>query len=368
VTSNPECKYFANRVELHRPEVAIEILFEWLTHGRVLDGMETRPCWDAHNPNSPLRRHSKQLPRDTAIPTERTRPMSNIAANGKKHVVRPPLGVRDSLLHTDKIGLIGDIHGRLDHLLPVLLTFQERDIHTIIQLGDFGLVWSGRHSEDALTRLNFQLANGMQTLLWVDGNHEDHLKLKSFPIGDGGIRWIRPRVGHLPRGYRATLTSGRTIAALGGANSIDFEHRTYGRNWWPEEAITEDDLSALGTAPAEVLFGHDAPSHVPDIDRSLNSAWWSPEALRYAAAGRRMFHRGFMQVRPQLSVSGHYHRWVDNTVTYTDEAGDFTTRVVVLDKEGSTEINVAILDTTTLQLEFMNRNGHPAPESSAPNA
>jgi predicted phosphodiesterase len=348
--------------------VAIEVFFEWLTHERLLDGMGTRPRWDTHDPSSPLHQRSSPAPRIPTFAPERAQSMSSITASDTKPLIHPLPGVRGSLLRADKIGLIGDVHGRLDHLLTVLATFRAREIHTVVQLGDFGLVWSGCRSEEALTQLNVHLTDGMQTLLWVDGNHEDHVKIKTFPIGDGGIRWIRPRVGHLPRGYQATLTSGRTIAVLVGANSIDFEHRIKNRTWWAEESITDEDLTALGSTPADILFGHDAPMHVPDLDRFLNPAWWSPEALRYAAARRSMFHRGFIQVRPQLSVSGHYHQWVDNTVTYTDQAGDFTTRVVVLDKDGRTEINPAILDITTLQLEFMNGNGHPPSESSASNA
>lgn len=37
--------YFAADDEVHSPEAAIEIFFDWLVHGRISAGMERRPTW-----------------------------------------------------------------------------------------------------------------------------------------------------------------------------------------------------------------------------------------------------------------------------------------------------------------------------------
>jgi hypothetical protein len=106
-----------------------------------------------------------------------------------------------------------------------------------------------------------------------------------------------------------------------------------------------------------VLLGHDAPLDVPDLDRALasESAGWPPDAVAYAEQGRRVFHCGFMAVRPELYVGAHYHRHVDQTLTYVDGAGAFRCRVVTLDQNKSKTISLAVLDTWTLQLEFLTR-------------
>lgn len=68
-----------------------------------------------------------------------------------------------------------------------------------------------------------------------------------------------------------------------------------------------------------------------------------------------MFHGGFMAVRPALYVGSHYHRHADQTVPYSDGAGSFRCRVVVLDQNKPKTISLAVLDTWTLQLEFLAR-------------
>lgn len=203
-------------------------------------------------------------------------------------------------------------------------------------------------------------ANG-QTLYFVDGNHECFPRLYEFPLAADWIRWVRPNIGHLPRGYRTVLGGRWTLAALGGANSIDRFMRSEGNTWWPEESISETNLKALGHDPADILVGHDAPLNVPTLDQRLAETdyEWPARALAYASAGRAMFHRGFMQVRPRLSLSGHCHGHIDDTVTYGAAGSPFETRIVVMDMAGSRRIGQAILDVPSLDFEYLLRDGTP---------
>jgi hypothetical protein len=270
--------------------------------------------------------------------------------------------------HARKIGLLGDVHGDMDHLLGAARTFSQRGVHTLVQMGDFAFVWHGENYQKALDKISRRLGAHGQTIYFVDGNHEDFdLLYTVFPVDDDGFRRLRHNVIHLSRGYRTTLRPydsgwpanavlpGKVLAVLGGANSIDRHHRTAGEDWWPEESLKEADLAALGSEHADVLLGHDAPLDVPDLDRALasDSSGWPPEAVTYAEQGRRMFHRGFMAVRPELVVGAHYHRHVDQALTHSDGAGSFRCRVVVLDQVRPKAISLAVLDTWTLQLEFL---------------
>ncbi|SEB74148.1 Calcineurin-like phosphoesterase superfamily domain-containing protein [Paramicrobacterium humi] len=273
--------------------------------------------------------------------------------------------LRRELRHANRVGLLGDVHADLNHVLAATGMLNHKGIKLVVQLGDFGFVWNGPGREATLDRLDQFLHSRAQTLLFLDGNHEDFDLLESFPISSDGVRWIRDYIGHLPRGYRTRLISGHSLAVLGGANSIDVGYRQRGSSWWEQEQITdEDDLARLGTQHADVLLSHDAPLHVPALDATLRSAdkYWPPRSLAYARAGRRMFHKGFLQVRPQLSIGGHYHQFIDATVDYELPDGAFTSRVIVLDEGGTFRGNCAILTLPTLDIEVFDVEGRPYPE------
>lgn len=257
-----------------------------------------------------------------------------------------------------RIGLLGDLHGDFFHTKTVLPMLASKGIRAVIQLGDFGFIWPGEQIGKNLHRLNRVLDANDMVLFVVDGNHEDHDRLAAYRRDSDGIRWVKPRIGVLPRGFRAQLASGRTLAALGGANSIDRYRRNPGRSWWPGEQITEADLAALGTDPVDVLVGHDAPADLAALDAFLAAnAWmWDRAGLAYAEQGRTMFHRGFLNVRPKLSVSGHYHRFTDELVTHRAGDDTFECRSVVLDMNGA-KVSQAILDVDDLTLEFLARGG-----------
>lgn len=280
-------------------------------------------------------------------------------------------------LQTDrKIGLLGDVHGDLDHLLTAIRTFRAHGISTVVALGDVGIVWPGENWNKTLDKISRRLAATGTTLFFLDGNHDPLPLIEAeFPVDSDGLRRLRRNAISIPRGYRATLAPsdsgwpshvarpGKVLAVLGGANSIDRHLRTEGRDWWAAESITDADLAALGPDRADILLGHDAPLDVPDLDRELRSenAGWPPDGVDYAEQGRRMLHRGFTAVRPELYVGAHFHRHVDQVIDYEAGSGPFRCRVVILDQNRPKTISLAILDTATLQLELLSR-GDPRVE------
>ena len=290
-------------------------------------------------------------------------PRPDLAPRAPAHVnVSASRSYRAQALSTArKIGLLGDLHGDIGHALTAFETLARREAHVIVQLGDWGVLWPGRNWQIDLRKFSRALARHEQTLYFVDGNHDWHPKLSEYPIEESGIRWITENVGHLPRGYRTRIGGKFTLAAMGGANSGDRTHRLEGKSWWPEEQISETDLARLGFARADVLVGHEAP--LPDeVAQTFRryEASWTPKEATYAAASRHMFLRAVRQTHPSLTLGGHYHRWIDETVV-TPGHVHCETRVVVLDESGKDRVNVAILDTATLEIEFMYRNGAPAP-------
>ena len=262
--------------------------------------------------------------------------------------------------NVDAFGLIGDTHGNLGFTVAMIDAFRERGIELVVVLGDFGFLWlPEKHGTEDLDQLNARVEQNRQTLLFVDGNHEDHKALATYPVGDDAIRWLTSRIAHLQRGYRSTLKDGSVIAALGGANSIDVENRVINESWWTEEGITDEDLVALGSDHVDVLLAHDAPRFVPSLDELLyvNTGRWSSFGVFYAEMGRRKFHQGFMQVKPSIQFSGHYHFAVDELVEYADGEDRFSTRVIVLDCDYAFRKVGAIFRVADRAVTFLDADG-----------
>lgn len=119
----------------------------------------------------------------------------------------------------------------MEHLLIVAKTMAERDVSVLVQLGDFGFVWPRRNWGIDLSKISWRLAAMGQTLYFLDGNHEDFTRLYRHPIDADGLRWLRSNIAHIPRGWRTALASGKTLAVLGGANSVDVSSRVQGSSW-----------------------------------------------------------------------------------------------------------------------------------------
>jgi len=208
------------------------------------------------------------------------------------------------------IWITGDTHG--DFRRFSVEAFPEQNEMTkddyVIVLGDFGGVWDYR-GESKLEKwwLNW-LEDKPFTLLFVDGNHSNHWRLKEYPVVEfagGKVHQIRPHVLHLMRGEVFEL-QGKRFFAFGGASSHDIKdgildpekdksliaqwrfnpykmYRVYGQEWWPEELPSEDEMEngwdnlercqfkvdyILTHSPStDVLLTMDAGSHLYEPDQ-----------------------------------------------------------------------------------------------------
>lgn len=208
------------------------------------------------------------------------------------------------------VGLAGDWHGNGRWAVSVIEFFAGKDIKTIYQLGDFG-IWPGPDGKAYLDEVIEACKSNGVTLWITPGNHEDWTQIEDENWTDrqvlaGGEEdgW---EVALLPRGYTWEL-DGRSFISLGGAPSIDFQWRSEGKSWWPEEAIREEHLDRL--VQADVMLAHDAPDgstqQVQDII-SDNPMGWSETGLNYCAEGRELMNRAVEIVQPKLFAHGHYH-------------------------------------------------------------
>lgn len=104
------------------------------------------------------------------------------------------------------IFITGDIHGGHDiHKLNTLNLRKKDKIKTgdtLIICGDFGLVFDLEESPEERYWLNW-LDSKPWTTLFVDGNHENFHRLKTYPVQrkwGGQVQQISQKVFHLMRG------------------------------------------------------------------------------------------------------------------------------------------------------------------------
>ncbi len=161
--------------------------------------------------------------------------------------------------------ITGDTHGEIDTgklSNRNFITHKElsKDDYLIIT-GDFGCCWYGDKNIE-ITNPGYEVPPRHRTMvgkdyymldwyesknyttLFVDGNHENHKLLNTFPVEEwngGLVHRIRPSVIHLMRGQVYEI-DGKKFFTMGGARSSDIAYRTPDVSWWEEELPTEEEI------------------------------------------------------------------------------------------------------------------------------
>lgn len=136
------------------------------------------------------------------------------------------------------IGITGDTHGDLNFMQ--IYKARKLGVTHFIVCGDFGYIWDGSNKEQR--RLDYLNKIGIK-ILFLDGNHENHVLLNEYPISemyDGKVHKIRDNIIHLIRGEVYNI-DGNKYFVFGGANSTDIEFRKEGKSWWKEEKPNNED-------------------------------------------------------------------------------------------------------------------------------
>ena len=171
------------------------------------------------------------------------------------------------------IYLTGDIHGgrRLPDRLKDCNYLTEKDI--LIVLGDFGLIFAPEQTEEEDYWLRW-LANKPWKTLFLDGNHENHIRLNEYPevvcYGSAAREIIENKIYYLERGNVYTIED-KKIFIMGGATSIDSYLRTMYVDWWPEENISSADMTNAYfnleryNFKVDYVLTHAAPEDIAEI-------------------------------------------------------------------------------------------------------
>lgn len=170
------------------------------------------------------------------------------------------------------IFITGDTHGDVVARL-CKANFQRRGIteypqegDVVLIAGDFGCVFFNEQTKREKYHLDW-LESQPYITAFIDGNHENHPKLATFPVKEwngGLVHEIRPNVLHLMRGEIYDIQKIKFFC-FGGAVSIDRDVRAEGSSWWPEEVLNYDEgLNALDNLAkvkfkVDIVLTHTAP-------------------------------------------------------------------------------------------------------------
>ena len=204
--------------------------------------------------------------------------------------------------------IIGDTHGTRDNFDNVALSYPNltKDDYVIVT-GDFGFVWGVNeyHIKDDDKWLDF-LEEKPWTTLFVDGNHENHMRLREYPIKEwngGKVHEIRKSVLHLMRGEVFEI-EGKTFFCFGGARSTDQLYRIPYRSWWPQEIPSKEEYDNA-ISNLELINYH--PNYIithamPDIYlRELQGSHYEKDKVAY------MLNDFLLQCIYDKWYCGHYH-------------------------------------------------------------
>ena len=198
--------------------------------------------------------------------------------------------------------IAGDWHGTTAWARRVAAAAADRGVRTIIQLGDLAVLWPG---PDRFTlQLETALADADVRLVFIDGNHDSHNRLREIPLGPDGFARIDQHIWWAPRGHRWSW-AGRAFGALGGAFSVDWRRRIEGLSFWAGiEEVDPRDIVRLGSQPLDVLLSHDAPLGGP-LKGDFRLA---PEDEHRSRRSRELVAQAVENTRPTLAFHGHWHQ------------------------------------------------------------
>lgn len=233
-----------------------------------------------------------------------------------------------------RIMVAGDWHANLGWARYMVKVAAVAGCTHIVQLGDFGYTFD----PSFVSHLTDSLVYWDVVLGFVDGNHDDHQLLGTYPAAQDGSRQLSEGIWYLPRGMRWSW-EGYSVVAAGGAHSVDRQWRVPGLEWWAGETISHDQAELIKAGGrADVMLCHDAPAGVPL--HGLAPPGTFPVSESALADEHRAKLRDIVDVvQPRMLWHGHYHA----SSTEMLHGHGYTTTVRALNKDGASD-NYVIVD------------------------
>lgn len=195
------------------------------------------------------------------------------------------------------LAFLGDIHGSTDQLIYAIDKIKDSEVKALIQVGDFG------YFPDRFKA--FSIIHPEIPVYFIDGNHEHFPSLEKFT----DVTEVFNNIFYVPRGTVLELDN-RKLAFCGGAASVDKQIRLrQNMAWYPEEEITDEQLSRLDDVDeVDILVTHTPPNCIINyyfpqsglVNWGLPVTWVDPSAVKIEKLWRRL--------RMPKLICGHFHR------------------------------------------------------------
>jgi predicted phosphodiesterase len=262
---------------------------------------------------------------------------------------------RNQPLNQDPARLLvcGDTHGRISSIERAIEACIGESCDAIVQVGDFGFFPIG--GEEFLLESSRLLREARLSLVFIDGNHEDHDSISRLDANRRGILGCidsgYEKIEYAPRGYVSVWTN-RRVLWCGGAASTDRAWRLVAQkdssvatHWWSGETINDADVeTACSAESVDVLFSHDMPVEVMPAGLELMiDVETTKNRLKISSITRA--------TTPSLVFHGHYHHRHSSSVQLENEK----ISVEGLACEGSNDEMFCVLDLQSLMVERFRR-------------
>ncbi|MBE6853408.1 MAG: metallophosphoesterase [Ruminococcus sp.] len=228
------------------------------------------------------------------------------------------------------IYITGDTHGNMDLSKISNTNWKEAKNLTekdyLIICGDFGFPFlptdyseeyptgaSERSSRAAYEYWMSWLSGRRYTVLWIDGNHDNHKFWYSQPVSEwhGGLVNFHPEarnVIHLKRGEYYNI-DGYTFWTMGGAKSHDRLSRIPGISWWQEEIPSQFEMEyglhklEQHNNKVDFIITHTLPS---DLQFSICKCFYTSEPTGI------YLNEVYRRTDFKYWFCGHYHENIDS--------------------------------------------------------
>jgi hypothetical protein len=219
------------------------------------------------------------------------------------------------------VHIIGDIHGNIEFLNSYI---KEYIPSILILLGDCGFYWVNKEGNPICNINKIDTRYTGTKIYWLPGNHENWQQIE-YLHG----RWgycpvhIADSIFYCPIGSNLIINDYRIIF-IGGADSIDKEHRVEGVSWFPQEVLNDQDYLFIQKANPKtsklktIICSHTCPEHF-DMNMGFDS-------YRFKDPSRRILSETLKHYRPEYWFAGHWHKYhsgrYDNTFWQVLDCGD----------------------------------------------
>ncbi len=196
--------------------------------------------------------------------------------------------------------ITGDIHADFTQFNTFI---NKKKPETIICCGDFGYwpIYNDKRYKNDVDLLKPQNTK----IYWCDGNHEQHDLLDELVVKNGRQPIeVAENVFYVPRGCVLTFND-KNFLFMGGADSIDKQYRKIKIDWFPQEIVSEKDLSYIEDKKIDVVISHTCPYDIVNQCILKNPGY----ASKFNDPSSRALQVILEEHKPKEWFFGHWHTY-----------------------------------------------------------